>query len=186
MRRCHPQVGRRRGSRELESRPLAPLATQDPIDQLDGLQEGNEEEEVMRISPRSDSPRGRSSYVLRFTVSLCCFKQLHFNSVERYLLVNSWPLTSQTCRTSQRRVSVEPTPVNVPPTSADDERRNWRRCHFLLDWSDSKWDVNCCCWGSWRTIWSMEKHVTCLHHHICWSAGLVMDAGLNFLTGLRF
>lgn len=51
--------GRRRGSRELELRPLAPLATQDPIDQLDGLQEGNEEEEpeVMRISPRSDSPR---------------------------------------------------------------------------------------------------------------------------------
>lgn len=79
MRRCHPQAGRRRGSRELESRPLAPLATQDPIDQLDGLQEGNEEEEeVMRISPRSDSPRGRSSYVLCFTVSLCLFKRLHF------------------------------------------------------------------------------------------------------------
>ncbi|KAL7393461.1 hypothetical protein ABVT39_011202 [Epinephelus coioides] len=50
---------RRRGSRELESRPLAPLASQDPVDQLDGVQEGNEEEEeeVMRISPRSDSPR---------------------------------------------------------------------------------------------------------------------------------
>lgn len=90
MRPRHPQVGRRRGSRELESRPLAPLATQDPIDQLDGLQEGNEEEEeVMRISPRSDSPRGWSSYVLCFTVSLCCFKQLNFNSAKRYLLVNS-------------------------------------------------------------------------------------------------
>ncbi|XP_033496620.1 rho guanine nucleotide exchange factor 2 isoform X1 [Epinephelus lanceolatus] len=53
------QGSRRRGSRELESRPLAPLASQDPVDQLDGVQEGNEEEEeeVMRISPRSDSPR---------------------------------------------------------------------------------------------------------------------------------
>lgn len=53
------QVSRRRGSRELEPRPLAPLASQDPADQLDGVQEGNEEEEgeVMRISPRSDSPR---------------------------------------------------------------------------------------------------------------------------------
>lgn len=53
------KVSRRRGSRELESCPSAPLATEDPIDQLDGLQEGNEEEEeeVMRISPRSDSPR---------------------------------------------------------------------------------------------------------------------------------
>lgn len=53
------QLNRRRGSRELEPRPLAPLASQDPVDQLDGVQEGNEEEEeeVMRISPRSDSPR---------------------------------------------------------------------------------------------------------------------------------
>ncbi|XP_030272928.1 rho guanine nucleotide exchange factor 2 isoform X1 [Sparus aurata] len=52
------QVSRRRGSRELEPRPLAPLASQDPVDQLDGVQEGNEDEdEVMRISPRSDSPR---------------------------------------------------------------------------------------------------------------------------------
>ncbi|XP_008302709.1 rho guanine nucleotide exchange factor 2 isoform X1 [Stegastes partitus] len=53
------QVHRRRGSRELELRPLAPLATQDPTDQLDGVHEGNEEEEeeVMKISPRSDSPR---------------------------------------------------------------------------------------------------------------------------------
>uniref|UniRef100_A0A669E5C6 Rho/Rac guanine nucleotide exchange factor 2 n=1 Tax=Oreochromis niloticus TaxID=8128 RepID=A0A669E5C6_ORENI len=54
------QVNKRRGSRELELRPLAPLATEDPVDQLDGVQEGNEEEdeEVMKISPRSDSPRG--------------------------------------------------------------------------------------------------------------------------------
>ncbi|XP_036929339.1 rho guanine nucleotide exchange factor 2-like isoform X2 [Acanthopagrus latus] len=53
------KMSRRRGSRELEPRPLAPLASQDPVDQLDGVQEGNEEEEeeVMRISPRSDSPR---------------------------------------------------------------------------------------------------------------------------------
>ncbi|KAM9353018.1 rho guanine nucleotide exchange factor 2 [Symphorus nematophorus] len=53
------ELNRRRGSRELEPRPLAPLASQDPVDQLDGVQEGNEEEEeeVMRISPRSDSPR---------------------------------------------------------------------------------------------------------------------------------
>ncbi|XP_054478195.1 rho guanine nucleotide exchange factor 2 isoform X2 [Anoplopoma fimbria] len=50
------QGSRRRGSRELESRPLAPLASQDPVDQLDGVEEGNGEE-VMRISPRSDSPR---------------------------------------------------------------------------------------------------------------------------------
>uniref|UniRef100_A0A3Q4MJ45 Rho/rac guanine nucleotide exchange factor (GEF) 2b n=1 Tax=Neolamprologus brichardi TaxID=32507 RepID=A0A3Q4MJ45_NEOBR len=36
------------------------LRRQDPVDQLDGVQEGNEEEEeeVMKISPRSDSPRG--------------------------------------------------------------------------------------------------------------------------------
>ncbi|XP_037310349.1 rho guanine nucleotide exchange factor 2 isoform X1 [Pungitius pungitius] len=49
------QGSRRRGSRELELRPLAPLASQDPVDQLDG--EAGSEEEVMRISPRSDSPR---------------------------------------------------------------------------------------------------------------------------------
>ncbi|XP_039974297.1 rho guanine nucleotide exchange factor 2 isoform X2 [Xiphias gladius] len=53
------QMSKRRGSRELEPHPLAPLASQDPVDQLDGVQEGNEEEEeeVMKISPRSDSPR---------------------------------------------------------------------------------------------------------------------------------
>ncbi|XP_010751808.1 rho guanine nucleotide exchange factor 2 isoform X2 [Larimichthys crocea] len=52
------QVSRRRGSRELEPHPISPLAIQDPVDQLDGVQEVNEqEEEVMRISPRSDSPR---------------------------------------------------------------------------------------------------------------------------------
>ncbi|XP_077454011.1 rho guanine nucleotide exchange factor 2-like [Stigmatopora argus] len=51
---------RRRGSRELELYPLAPLATHDPLEQLDGLQEANEEEEepqALKISPRSDSPR---------------------------------------------------------------------------------------------------------------------------------
>ncbi|XP_029361142.1 rho guanine nucleotide exchange factor 2 isoform X1 [Echeneis naucrates] len=53
------QVSRRRGSRELESSSLSPRASQEPVDQLDGVQEGNEEEEeeVMKISPRSDSPR---------------------------------------------------------------------------------------------------------------------------------
>lgn len=51
---------RRRGSRDTEPHPLAPLATQDPTDQLDGVEDRTEEEEqeVMRISPRSDSPRG--------------------------------------------------------------------------------------------------------------------------------
>lgn len=53
---------RRRGSKEVEVCVLAPLATEDPVDQLDGVQEENEEEEeeeMMRISPRSDSPRGQ-------------------------------------------------------------------------------------------------------------------------------
>ncbi|XP_061649942.1 rho guanine nucleotide exchange factor 2-like isoform X6 [Phyllopteryx taeniolatus] len=53
-------VRRRRGSRELELHSLAPLATHDPLDQLDGVQEANEDEEdqqVVKISPRSDSPR---------------------------------------------------------------------------------------------------------------------------------
>ncbi|KAM4735595.1 rho guanine nucleotide exchange factor 2 isoform 2-T2 [Anableps anableps] len=43
---------------EPEPQARAPLAIEDPVDQLDGLEEGNEEEEeVMKISPRSDSPR---------------------------------------------------------------------------------------------------------------------------------
>lgn len=50
---------RRRGSKDVEACVLAPLATEDPIDQLDGVQEEEEEEEMMRISPRSDSPRGQ-------------------------------------------------------------------------------------------------------------------------------
>lgn len=63
---------RRRGSKEAETCVLAPLATEDPIDQLDGVQEENEdeeEEEMMRISPRSDSPRGR---LLLFLCSASC------------------------------------------------------------------------------------------------------------------
>ncbi|CAJ1061321.1 rho guanine nucleotide exchange factor 2 isoform X2 [Xyrichtys novacula] len=45
------QVSRRRGSRDS-------LVSKDSADQLDGVQEGNEEEgEEVRISPRSDSPR---------------------------------------------------------------------------------------------------------------------------------
>ncbi|KAM6910757.1 rho guanine nucleotide exchange factor 2-like [Xenentodon cancila] len=53
------QANKRRGSKELEPRPLAPLATEDPVDQLDGVDEGSEveEDEVMKLSPRSDSPR---------------------------------------------------------------------------------------------------------------------------------
>ncbi|KAM4601426.1 rho guanine nucleotide exchange factor 2-like [Polymixia lowei] len=58
------QAVRGRGSSDVETRPLAPLASQEPVDQLDGVQEGCEEEEeeeeepdVVRISPRSDSPR---------------------------------------------------------------------------------------------------------------------------------
>ncbi|XP_030014836.1 rho guanine nucleotide exchange factor 2-like isoform X1 [Sphaeramia orbicularis] len=51
----------RKNSKELEPAPLAPLADQEPEDQLDGVQEGNEEEEEeeeeLKISPRSDSPR---------------------------------------------------------------------------------------------------------------------------------
>ncbi|XP_024117871.1 rho guanine nucleotide exchange factor 2 isoform X4 [Oryzias melastigma] len=46
-------------NKELEPRPLAPLATEDPVDHLDGLHEENEDdkEDMMKISPRSDSPR---------------------------------------------------------------------------------------------------------------------------------
>ncbi|XP_017293183.1 rho guanine nucleotide exchange factor 2 [Kryptolebias marmoratus] len=53
------QVNKKSTSRDSEPRPLAPLATEDPVDQLDGVEEVNEEveEEVMKISPRSDSPR---------------------------------------------------------------------------------------------------------------------------------
>ncbi|XP_028835973.1 rho guanine nucleotide exchange factor 2 isoform X2 [Denticeps clupeoides] len=50
-------------SSEGDATPLAPLACQETVDQLDGLQEGSEdednsdEEEEVRITPRSDSPR---------------------------------------------------------------------------------------------------------------------------------
>uniref|UniRef100_A0A8C7M6P6 Rho guanine nucleotide exchange factor 2 n=1 Tax=Oncorhynchus mykiss TaxID=8022 RepID=A0A8C7M6P6_ONCMY len=60
--------GRRgsRGSNEDIPSPVAPLACQEPVDQLDGVLEGSEEEEeeseeeadVVKVSPRSDSPRG--------------------------------------------------------------------------------------------------------------------------------
>ncbi|KAJ7985477.1 hypothetical protein DPEC_G00352430 [Dallia pectoralis] len=51
-----------RGSCDGEPGPVAPLACQEPVDQLDGVQEGSDEEseeeaDVVRISPRSDSPR---------------------------------------------------------------------------------------------------------------------------------
>uniref|UniRef100_A0A4W5NIW0 Rho/Rac guanine nucleotide exchange factor 2 n=1 Tax=Hucho hucho TaxID=62062 RepID=A0A4W5NIW0_9TELE len=56
----------RKGSGDGEPSPVAPLACQEPVDQLDGVQEGSEEEEeeeegeanVVKVSPRSDSPRG--------------------------------------------------------------------------------------------------------------------------------
>ncbi|TSN21173.1 Rho guanine nucleotide exchange factor 2 [Bagarius yarrelli] len=56
-------TSQRRGS-DGSHAPLAPLACQEP-DQLDGVQEGSEEEdseeeEEVRISPRSDSPRENS------------------------------------------------------------------------------------------------------------------------------
>uniref|UniRef100_A0A1A8EZR2 Rho/rac guanine nucleotide exchange factor (GEF) 2 n=1 Tax=Nothobranchius korthausae TaxID=1143690 RepID=A0A1A8EZR2_9TELE len=52
------QVNKKSSSKDPEPHPLAPLATEDPLDQLDGVEELNEEEEeVMKISPRSDSPR---------------------------------------------------------------------------------------------------------------------------------
>ncbi|XP_041961670.1 rho guanine nucleotide exchange factor 2 isoform X2 [Alosa sapidissima] len=60
-----PQLvpAQRRGSNG-DVAPLAPLASQEPIDQLDGVQEGSEEdensddeEEEIQITSRSDSPR---------------------------------------------------------------------------------------------------------------------------------
>ncbi|KAM9405568.1 rho guanine nucleotide exchange factor 2 isoform 4-T5 [Salvelinus alpinus] len=57
---------KRRGSGDGEPSPVAPLACQEPVDQLDGVQEGSEEEseeeeeeeaDVVKVSPRSDSPR---------------------------------------------------------------------------------------------------------------------------------
>ncbi|XP_034466628.1 rho guanine nucleotide exchange factor 2 isoform X1 [Hippoglossus hippoglossus] len=51
-------VSKRRGSRELEPRPIVPLASPNLVDQIDGCKERKEEkEEEMMISPRSDSPR---------------------------------------------------------------------------------------------------------------------------------
>ncbi|KAJ8354698.1 hypothetical protein SKAU_G00222650 [Synaphobranchus kaupii] len=48
---------------ETEPNPIAPLASQESVDQLDGLQDGSDvddnsdDEDDVRISPRSDSPR---------------------------------------------------------------------------------------------------------------------------------
>ncbi|KAF7644343.1 hypothetical protein LDENG_00223720 [Lucifuga dentata] len=50
------QVSRRRGSMELEPHLLEPLSSQELVDQFDGVQEGKEED-VVKMSPRSDSPR---------------------------------------------------------------------------------------------------------------------------------
>uniref|UniRef100_A0A674D611 Rho/Rac guanine nucleotide exchange factor 2 n=1 Tax=Salmo trutta TaxID=8032 RepID=A0A674D611_SALTR len=56
---------KKRGSGDGEPSPVAPLACQEQVDQLDGVQEGSEEEseeeeeaDVVKVSPRSDSPRG--------------------------------------------------------------------------------------------------------------------------------
>ncbi|CAL8288901.1 unnamed protein product [Merluccius merluccius] len=53
------KASRRKSCSDIESLPLAPLASQETVDQLDGVHEGSEDEEpdVVRISPRSDSPR---------------------------------------------------------------------------------------------------------------------------------
>uniref|UniRef100_A0A6Q2WYG3 Rho/rac guanine nucleotide exchange factor (GEF) 2 n=1 Tax=Esox lucius TaxID=8010 RepID=A0A6Q2WYG3_ESOLU len=65
-----------RGSCDGEPGPVAPLACQEPVDQLDGVQEGSEEEEseeeadVVRISPRSDSPRGESLSYCRSPIAV--------------------------------------------------------------------------------------------------------------------
>uniref|UniRef100_A0A3Q3F2S7 Rho/rac guanine nucleotide exchange factor (GEF) 2b n=1 Tax=Labrus bergylta TaxID=56723 RepID=A0A3Q3F2S7_9LABR len=76
------QVSRRRGSREQEPCPLAPLAVQDPVDQLDGVQEEHEEEglEMMRISPRSDSPRGQNNSLIVFILKVILIFLLFLSS----------------------------------------------------------------------------------------------------------
>ncbi|KAJ3597455.1 hypothetical protein NHX12_000980 [Muraenolepis orangiensis] len=54
------KASRRKSCSDIEAHPLAPLASQETVDQLDGVIEGSEEDEepdVVRISPRSDSPR---------------------------------------------------------------------------------------------------------------------------------
>uniref|UniRef100_A0A3Q2DNK8 Rho/rac guanine nucleotide exchange factor (GEF) 2b n=1 Tax=Cyprinodon variegatus TaxID=28743 RepID=A0A3Q2DNK8_CYPVA len=90
---CNKKGG---GSEEPEPQPFAPLAIEDPVDQLDGLEEGNEEEEeeVMKISPRSDSPRG--SYQ-QPTLKLPIAAALPVTMV-------TTRCHPQTCRTSRRRL----------------------------------------------------------------------------------
>ncbi|CAL8248380.1 unnamed protein product [Lota lota] len=54
------KASRRKSCSDIDIPPLAPLASQETVDQLDGVHEGSEEDEepdVVRISPRSDSPR---------------------------------------------------------------------------------------------------------------------------------
>ncbi|KAG7276542.1 hypothetical protein CRUP_019592, partial [Coryphaenoides rupestris] len=54
------KASRRKSCSDIEP-PRAPLASQETVDQLDGVHGGSEEDEepdVVRISPRSDSPRG--------------------------------------------------------------------------------------------------------------------------------
>jgi len=55
------KASRRKSCSDIDPVPLAPLASQEAVDQLDGVLGGSEEDEepdVVRISPRSDSPRG--------------------------------------------------------------------------------------------------------------------------------
>lgn len=84
---------------EAEPPAVAPLAVEDPVDQLDGLEEGpeEEEEEVMKISPRSDSPRGQ--YLRNRRASHC-----HHG--------NHRSVTPQTSRTFPRRARAN-LPVDV-------------------------------------------------------------------------
>uniref|UniRef100_A0A3Q3G626 Rho/rac guanine nucleotide exchange factor (GEF) 2b n=1 Tax=Labrus bergylta TaxID=56723 RepID=A0A3Q3G626_9LABR len=72
------QVSRRRGSREQEPCPLAPLAVQDPVDQLDGVQEEHEEEglEMMRISLALTAQRSEqlaNSFILKVILIFLLF-----------------------------------------------------------------------------------------------------------------
>uniref|UniRef100_A0A8C9VFC4 Rho/Rac guanine nucleotide exchange factor 2 n=1 Tax=Scleropages formosus TaxID=113540 RepID=A0A8C9VFC4_SCLFO len=63
--RLRAAEGKLKDTSEGDDSPVAPLASQESVDQLDGLQEGSDiddnsdEEEDIRISPRSDSPRGQ-------------------------------------------------------------------------------------------------------------------------------
>ena len=56
------KASRRKSCSDIDIPTVAPLASQEAVDQLDGpipeVSEEDEEPDVVRISPRSDSPRG--------------------------------------------------------------------------------------------------------------------------------